>query len=77
MRTPVTQAFIKLPHFVGWGNRGKSSKSQEISKRLKKLTKIHLHVTKLQQLSSRFPPLFIYSAFQIVRCRRCDRLRTP
>jgi hypothetical protein len=50
MRTPVTQAFIKLPHFVGWGNRRKASKSQEISKRLKKLIKIQLHVTKLQQL---------------------------
>jgi hypothetical protein len=50
MRTPVTQAFIKLPHFIGWGNRGKASKSQEISKRLKKLIKIQLQVTKLQQL---------------------------
>jgi hypothetical protein len=50
MRTPVTQAFIKLPHFIGCGNRAQSSKSQEISNRLKKLTKIQLRVTKLQQL---------------------------
>ena len=50
MRTPVTQAFIKLPHFIECGNRARSPKSQEISKRLKKLIKIHLHVTKLQQL---------------------------
>ena len=41
MRTPVTQAFIKLPHFIECGNRAQSSKSQEISKRLKKLIKIH------------------------------------
>jgi hypothetical protein len=50
MRTPVTQAFIKLPHFIECGNRAQSSKSQEISKRLKKLIKIHPHVIKLQQL---------------------------